>query len=117
MNRSEEDIRRIGAWRRDQSLTVDRDQRRTSKFTVEAPEQPNFHFFSLDSANKDRGMADVSLHRDDKADRAVFSIPVKFTEENRTKYRQHDRTDFAFDLRVMLQPQTNKSPALSKVTK
>jgi hypothetical protein len=101
MNRSEEDLARLSEWRRSRHLSFDRGSQ-VKRFTVETPPIPQFHFFNYDP---DVGVADlssISLQRDEDADRAIFSIPVSFSKQHRTKYKQHEESEFGFDLRLYM---------------
>ena len=103
MNKTEEELRRLSEWRRKKNITVERSEQIQRSYIVEPEEIPNFHFFCYDPDAPDLSdLSDVSLRRDDKADRAVFSIPIAFTEKHKTVYKRHDRSELGFDVRLYL---------------
>ena len=105
MNKSEAELRRLIEWRKKRNITVEREKVAQREFSVEHHEVSNFHFFCYNPETNDLPyLSDVSLKRDDNADRAVLSIPVEFTEKNRTVYKRHDKSEFAFDVRLYLTP-------------
>lgn len=102
MNRSEDEIKRLTAWRKNKNLTLESGAQNVRKFTAEQPETPNFHFFCFDPSLGAPDLGNVSLKRDDNSDKAIFSIPVDYTENTKTKYAQHDNSEFGFDVRFYL---------------
>lgn len=107
MNRSEEQLRDLAAWRIKKHLSFQREKADNS--FVEEQEQPKtFHFFAYNPESGTADLSHVSLKHDDKKDPAIFSIPLSFTKKTKTVYKQHDRTEFAYDLRAYLTP--NNSP-------
>jgi hypothetical protein len=106
MNRSEEEIARLSEWRREQHLTLDKGDQQTKQDTTESTPVQSLHFYFYDPSV---GLGDMShlkapRHNDETLDKAFFSIPVSFTRENRTVYKQHSRTEFGFDIRTVLTP-------------
>jgi hypothetical protein len=101
MDRSEADIERLAAWRRQEHLPLDRDGH-IRRYTREPPPTPNFQFYCYDPSVGLGDISHLSVRPREGCDKAIFSIPVEFTKRNRTTYRQHDRTEFGFDIRTML---------------
>lgn len=103
MDLSEEDVRRLGEWRQKRNLTMPRADIRANNFTSETAKPPNFHFFGYNpSDGSGADLSNVSLNREDNSDVAIFSIPLSFTEEHKTVYKRHDRSEFGFDLRLYM---------------
>ena len=103
MNLSEEDVRRLGEWRRQKNLTMTRADSQSKKFAGEPARTPNFHFFAYDPATGSvDDLSHVNMKREENADVAVFSIPLSFTNEHATTYKRHDKSEFGFDVRLYL---------------
>jgi hypothetical protein len=109
MNHTEDEIARLSAWRREQHLTLDKDQH-SRRYTVESTPVQSFQFYYYDplAGPGDMSHLRVPRHNDEALDKAFFSIPVSFTRQNRTVYKQHSRTEFGFDVRTLLTP--NNAP-------
>jgi hypothetical protein len=101
MDRSEAEIARLSAWRRQEHLALEHTGH-IKRYTPEPPPTPNFQFFCYDPSVGVGDMSSLNVRGANNTDKAIFSIPVDFTRENRTQYRQHDHTEFGFDIRSVL---------------
>ncbi|EAY14276.1 hypothetical protein TVAG_487190 [Trichomonas vaginalis G3] len=107
MDHTEEQLADLAAWRVKKHLSFPREKSSTSY--IEEQEQPKtFHFFAYNPEQGTTDLSHVSLKYDEKKDPAIFSVPLSFTKKTKTVYKQHDRTEFGFDVRAYLTP--NNSP-------
>ena len=106
MDRTEEQLKELALWRQKKNLSAPHEQVKQS--TEDEEKSQTVHFFNY---NPDLGPTDlskVSLKHDETKDKAIFSIPLSFTKKTKTVYKQHDKTQFGFDVRAYLTP--NNSP-------
>ena len=107
MDHSEEQLRELAAWRQKKNLSLPPEQAK-NVYVDEIPQEKTFHFFHYDPEKGPVDLSHVSLKYDESKDPAILSVPLSFTEKAKTVYKQHDRTEFGFDVRSYLTP--NNSP-------
>ena len=101
MEKTEEEIQRLGCWRKSRNLTVEQDKT-IKKPKTQKEAMSNFRFYRVDPEFAAPDLENVDLRKGDNSDRAIFSIPQSYTEKTRTVYKQHDNTEFGFDLQLYL---------------
>ena len=107
MNRSEEELRELSAWRQKKQLSLPPEKVK-NVYIEEENTQKSFHFFNYNPELGPVDLSRVSLRYDESKDPAILSVPLSFTEKSKTVYKQHDRTEFGFDVRTYLTQ--NNSP-------
>ena len=106
MERSEEELRELAEWRQKRNLSVPHEQTSQSLDTEEQPKA--IHFFNYNPELGPTDLSRVSLRHNETNDKAVFSIPLKFTNKAKTVYKKNDKTEFGFDIRVYLSRDSRK---------
>lgn len=106
MDRSEEQLAELAAWRRKKNLNSEKSS--ASKFTDDTLEPPKtYHFFNYDPEHGPTDLSHICLKRNNTRDVAIFSIPLSFTEKARTVYKYNDISEFGLDIKTFLQPGCN----------
>lgn len=101
MNRTEGQLKELAAWRQKKNLNGETTY--AKRFAEPEDNEPKtFHFFNYNPDLGPTDLSSVSLKADTSKDPAVFSIPLSFTEKSRTIYKQHDNTEFGFDIRAYM---------------
>jgi len=114
MNKSDEEFLQIMEWRKKKHLSVDRQERLSKIIEYQEKEPKNFHFFNYDPDLGPTDLSNVSLKQDDNHDTAVFSIPLSFTENSRTKLKSHNNPELGLDIQSILTPHNGKVYPLVK---
>ncbi|KAK8861159.1 hypothetical protein M9Y10_012854 [Tritrichomonas musculus] len=103
MNRSESDISSIQEWRKRHNLIADRETL-TRALDFIPPDPKNFHFFNYDPTLGPTDLSNISFKNDENHDSAVFSIPLSFTENSKSKFQSHDDTTKGLDIQAYMTP-------------
>ena len=107
MDHTEEQLRDLAEWRQKKNLSVPPDKVQ-NVYASEIEQEKTFHFFNYNPKLGPVDLSHVSLRYDESKDPAILSVPLSFTKKARTVYKQHDRTEFGFDIRTYLT--RNNSP-------